>query len=123
MGRIQKFSMYSGDAVVCGKAHVRLKKMQAAGDSIREEVKLMSYTSPQYWREVFQDRRREFSGFPNDEAGAVFARPKKRVCCKTSPDNCCRRLVVRIFYSGMEGGPQVVDYEDRARWGPKQEKG
>ena len=77
-GRIRKFNTNSADAVVCGKAHVRLKKMEAAGDSITEEVKLMRNTSPVYWREVFQDRR-QYCGVPNDEAGALLERLRKRV--------------------------------------------
>lgn len=119
-GRIQKFNTNSADAVVCGKAHVRLKKMEAAGDSITEEVKLMRNTSPVYWREVFQNRR-QYCGVPNDEAGVLFERPQKRVRSKTSCDNCCRRLEVRSLERDEDGkwrhATRHLDYEDRARWG------
>ena len=119
-GRIQKFNTNSKDAVVCGKAHVRLKKMQAAGDSLTEEVKLMRNTSPAYWREVFQDRRR-YCGVPSDEAGVLFERPQKRVRSNTSPDNCCRRLEVRSLQRDEDGkwchATSYPDYEDRTRWG------
>ena len=119
-GRILKFNTNSADAVVCGKAHVRLKKMEAAGDSITEEVKLMRNTSPVYWREVFQDRR-QYCGVPNDEAGVLLERPQKRVRSKMSRDNCCRRVEVRSLERDEDGTwrdtTRHPDYEDRARWG------
>jgi len=121
VGRLIKHNMSAADAVVCGKAHVRLKQMEAAEASITEEVRFMKNTCPGYWREVFSDRRR-YCGAQSDEAGVLFERPKERVCGKTPPDNCCRRVEVLSFDRDETGKRrmglrEVVDnFEDRARW-------
>ena len=97
VGRLIKHNMSAADAVVCGKAHVRLKQMEAAGASIIEEVRFMKNTCPGYWREVFSDRRR-YCGAQSDEAGVLFERPKERVCGKTPPDVVVVVVVVVVGF-------------------------
>ena len=55
-GRLVKRDVFAGDAVVCGEAHVRLKTMEKAGESVAKELQLLRQFDPSDWENIRQLR-------------------------------------------------------------------